>query len=125
MLILSYFISIIVFFISEMIISALIIPIYVIISNPFLKSKNPGFLFSTQFISTFIAVFLGAFIAIYSFSWFSVSPKYYIAIPIYGALSLFAKPNSAIKPEMQPKAQRLAVVVGILALLTYYYIISR
>lgn len=125
MLILSYFISIIIFFILEIIISALTIPIYTLFLYLLFRYKNTSFRFSTQFISSFIGVFFGAMISIYSFNWFSINPKYYIAIPIYGALSLFAKPDSVIKPEMQPKAQRLGVALAILALLIYYYNISK
>lgn len=125
MIILYYFISIIIFFVAEMIISALIIPIYSIIASLIIKDKNPGFWFSTHFLSTFFGVFFASMIALYSFSWFNVSPKYYIAIPIYGALSLFAKPNASIKPEMQPKAQKLGSILGIISILIYFFIVSK
>lgn len=114
MFILAYFVSIVIFYISHLIVTSILLSIYVLIVG-FIQRTIIGYSdANTHFINQFLSASLGILISVYfsvlSFNWFDATPSMFILLPFCGFLWVISHIN--INPVLKPIAQKLGAGVG-------------
>ena len=111
MIVLYFFLAVMIFFVSETILTAISLTIFTIIGAAIFKTKTP-FTFQIQFFGTYCGN-NGSYIltALASKKWFDVSLNPWIMIPSFAIVWFF---TNKIKENNQPVAQQLGMLTGLI-----------
>ncbi|MBT1706416.1 hypothetical protein [Chryseosolibacter indicus] len=115
---LAYIVSIILFGVVDALATSLALMVATTTGDQVFKLHNSQQKFIFQFLCTIIGSFTGAYVALYSFSWFGLMANLYVALPLFVIVWYFL--NLAILPEYQPTAQRLGILIGIVLSWIYW-----
>jgi hypothetical protein len=120
MVILVYFISLVVFYLSSMLVGGVVNILSAIIGVKFAKNAQLFNTFPSQLISTFAQGFIGCYFAFNVFHWFNKTPIVWLAVNIYFVFWLLFL--SKVPEYQQPLAQKIGIALG---LITAWTILAR
>ena len=113
MIILVYFISLVIFYLSLIFVGFIVNTISAVIGVKFAKNGQLFNTFPSQLISTFAQASVGCYLAFKVFHWFDKTPNVTLAIAIYAIFwYLFL---TGVPEYQQPLAQKIGIGLGLLS----------